>query len=62
MKSRGHANIVIINATHRHDLDTTSSKNNEEKVFNRKLMKMYDYAKVMETNLSREHFTQWRQT
>jgi hypothetical protein len=21
-------------------------------------MKMYDYAKVMETNLSREHFTQ----
>jgi hypothetical protein len=46
---------------HKHDLDTTSCINNEVRVFNRKLlkkMKMYDYAKVMGTNLSREHFTQ----
>lgn len=45
-------------APHRHDLDTTSSINNEVKVFNKKLskkMKMYYYAKVIETNLSKEH-------
>jgi hypothetical protein len=61
VKNRGHTNIVIMNAPHRHDLDTTFCINNEIKVFNRKLlkkMKMYDYAKVMETNLSTEHFTQ----
>jgi hypothetical protein len=61
VKNREHTNIVIMNAPHRHDLDTTSCINNEVEGFNRKLlkqMKMYDYAKVMETNLSREHFTQ----
>jgi hypothetical protein len=60
-KNRGHTNAVIMNAPHRHDLNTTSCINNEIKVFNRKLlkkMKMYDYAKVIEPNLSREHFTQ----
>jgi hypothetical protein len=53
--------IIIKNAPHRHDLDTTSCISNEVKVFNRKLskkMKMYDCAKVMETNLNREHFPQ----
>jgi hypothetical protein len=61
MKNRGHTNIVIMNAPHRHDLDTTSCIINDVKVFNRKLLKQIkidDYAKVMETNLSREHFTQ----
>lgn len=56
MKNRGHTNIVIMN-----DLDTTSWKKNYIKVFNRKLlkkMKMYEYAKILVTNLSREHFTQ----
>jgi hypothetical protein len=60
MKNRGHTNVVIMNAPHTHDLDT-SCINNEVKVFNRKLlkkMKMSDYEKVLETNLSREHFTQ----
>jgi hypothetical protein len=50
-----------MNAPRRHDLDTISCINNEVKVFKRKLlkkMKMYDCAKVMETNLSRERFTQ----
>jgi hypothetical protein len=45
---------------HRHDLDTPYCINNNIKVFNRKVrknMKMYDYAKVMETNASTEHFT-----
>jgi uncharacterized membrane protein YgaE (UPF0421/DUF939 family) len=52
-----------MNAPHRHDLDTTPCINNAVKVFNRKLlkkMKMYDYAKVTETNLSNKHFTQHR--
>jgi hypothetical protein len=46
---------------HRYDLDTASCINNEVKVLNRKVlkkMKMYDYAKVVETNLSTEHFSQ----
>jgi DNA phosphorothioation-dependent restriction protein DptG len=63
VKNRGHTNIVITNEPHRHDLYTTSCINNEVKVFNRKLLKefkRYDYAKVMETNLSREYFTQHR--
>jgi hypothetical protein len=60
VKNRRHTNIVIMNAPHRHDLDT-SGVNNEVKVFNRILrnkMKMYDYAKVMETNLNGERLTQ----
>jgi hypothetical protein len=60
MKNRGHTNIAIMNAPHRHALDTTSCINSEVKVFNMKLlkkMKMYDYVKVMEANFSREHFT-----
>jgi hypothetical protein len=63
MKNRGHTNIVIMNAPHRHNLDTTSCINYKVKVFNRKLskkIKMYDYAKVTETNFSKEHFTQHR--
>jgi hypothetical protein len=50
-----------MNAPHRHDLDTTFCISNKIKVFNRKLlkkMKMYDYAKVMETNLSIAQFIQ----
>jgi hypothetical protein len=61
VQNRGHINIAIMNAPHTHDLDT-SCINNEIKVFNRKLLKkmrMYDYAKVMETNLSSEHLTQY---
>jgi hypothetical protein len=61
IKNRGHTNIVIMNAPHRHDLDTASCINTEVKEFHSKLlkkMKMYDYAKVMETSLCREHFTQ----
>jgi hypothetical protein len=60
VKNRGCTNTVIMNAPHRHDLDTTSCINNEVKVFNRKLfkrMKIYDYTKVTETNLSIERFT-----
>jgi hypothetical protein len=60
VKNRGHTN-VIMNASHRHDLDTRACINREVKVFNRKLLKkMYDYANVIETNLSRAHFTQHR--
>jgi hypothetical protein len=45
VKNRGHA-------PHRDDLDETCCINSEVKVFNRKLlkkMKMYGYAKVIET-------------
>jgi hypothetical protein len=61
VQSRGHTNIIIMSAPHRHDLDTASCINNEVKIFNRKLLKklkIYDYACVVETNLDREHFTQ----
>jgi hypothetical protein len=54
VKSRGHTNILIMNAPPRHVLDTASRINNEVKVFNRKLlkkMKTYDYAEVMKTIL-----------
>jgi hypothetical protein len=63
MKNRGHTNIVIMSAPHRYNLCKTTSINSEVKVFNRKLlkkMKMYDYAKVVESNVSREYFTQHR--
>jgi hypothetical protein len=55
VKNRGHTNSVMMNTTHRHDLDTMFCIDSAVKVFGRKLlkkMKMYDYAKVIETRLT----------
>jgi 3-methyladenine DNA glycosylase AlkC len=39
VKNKGHTNVVIMNAPHRRDLDTTSCISNEVKPFNRKLLR-----------------------
>jgi len=60
VKYRSYTNIVMLNAPHRYDLETSSCVNNEVQAFNRKLfktMKMFEHTKIIEVNLNREHFT-----
>jgi hypothetical protein len=59
---RNNINIIALAAPHRHDLQETSSINNEVQVFNRKLHKIFktmDNVKILDISLNRNNFTQY---
>jgi len=56
-----HTNIIAVTPPHRHDLPDFSCVNKETQVFNRmlcKLLKDMNHAIVVDTNLTRDNFTQ----
>jgi hypothetical protein len=60
VKQKKNTNIVIVNAPKRHDLSTTSCVNCKVITYNRKLqkrMKIFEYAKILDSEVQREHFT-----
>ena len=60
VKQRKHTNIIIVGAPKRHDLSPTSCVTSEVTTYNKKLhkrMKMFEYAKVLDSEAQREHFT-----
>jgi len=60
VKQRKHTNIIKVSAPKRHDLSTTSCVNSEVTTYNRKLhkrMKMFEYVKLLDSQVQREHFT-----
>jgi hypothetical protein len=53
-------NILVVTATHRHDLQESSCVNKETELYNRKLqkiMKIKENVKVIQSKLSRNDFT-----
>jgi len=49
-----------VSAPKRHDLSTTSCVNSDVTTYNRKLhkrMKMFEYVKILDSEVQREHFT-----
>jgi len=59
--SNRHTNIITVAPTHRYDLPEFSCVNQETQIFNRKLRKMtkdIHHVSVVDTNLTRDDFTQ----
>ena len=59
-EERRNTNIVVVPATHRHDLLSSSCVNKEIVVFNRKLhkvVKSVSNMKIIQSNLNRDDFT-----
>jgi hypothetical protein len=55
-----HTNLVVMNVSHRHDLQINSCVNKEVKVFNRKLKKhskVFAHLRLIEVINSRELYT-----
>jgi hypothetical protein len=55
-----HANVIIMNAPHRHDLIRNSCVNNEVEAFNRKLserLKRFEKVKMAEVIIERASYT-----
>lgn len=59
VKNSSHANILIMKASHRHDLSVSSCVNSEMKAFNRKVQKeIFKHMKALDVDVNREHFIQ----